>query len=71
MYNIYTVSAPLSAGGQLSVPNFQKRGMRKKTECLGGLKEFLPWIFAWGASFFVKKIFKRKLWFASGGQYPG
>ena len=33
-------------GGQLSLPNFEKgRG------CLGGFKEFLSWIFAWGADY--------------------
>ena len=31
---------PLSARGQLSVPNFEKGG-NQKNECQGGLKEFL------------------------------
>ena len=40
---------PLSAGGGgLSAPNFEK-GESEKNESLGGLKEFLPWTFAWGA----------------------
>ena len=54
-----TVSAPsLSTGGkQRSVLNFEKGGL-EKNECLGGLKVFLPHIFAWGADCVpVKKDF--------------
>ena len=40
----------------LLADNFQsqilKRGGDQKNECLGGLKEFLQWLFAWGAMFF-------------------
>ena len=38
-------------GGNNFHPQILKRwgGVRKKKDCLGGLKEFLPWIFAWGA----------------------
>ena len=45
---------PLSAGGQLSVPNFEK-GDQKKNECLGELNEFLPWVFTWGPTMFLAK----------------
>ena len=45
----HSISAPFLLGGQLSLPNFEK-GEQKKSECLGGLKEFLPWIFAWGGA---------------------
>ena len=44
-------------GEQLSVPNFEK-GNQKKNECLGGLKKFLPWIFAWGV---IRIIVKKRL----------
>ena len=53
-YQPYPPPPPLSSPpfrweGQPSVPNFEKReGVRKKNECLGELKKFLPWIFAWG-----------------------
>ena len=41
-FNIVLATLPLSArGGQLSVPNIEKRGSGKN-ECLGGLDEFLP-----------------------------
>ena len=42
---------PVSAGGQPSVPDFEKGGGggSEKHECLGDLKESLPQIFAWGA----------------------
>ena len=47
---------PVSAGGQRSVPDFEKRGSggeggggSEKHKCLGDLKESLPQIFAWGA----------------------
>ena len=49
--------------GQLPVPNFEKEGGeggegQKKNECLGGLKEFLPSIFAWGVYYVsCQKIF--------------
>ena len=36
----------LSAGRQLSFPNFGKWGIEKENECLGGLKEFLLQLFA-------------------------
>ena len=50
-------------GGQRAVPNFE-RGGSGKNECLGGLKEFLPWIFCWGAynASCQKKTFKNKIW---------
>ena len=55
-----TVSAlPLSAEGD----NFQSQILQRrgsgKNECLRGLKEFLPWIFVWGAyyCFLSKKDF--------------
>ena len=57
---IITVSAPLSAGGQPSVPNLEKEGGGGH-ECLGGedLKESLPQIFAWWGllCFLSKKTF--------------
>ena len=46
---------PFCWGDELAntVDNFQsqilKRGESEKNKCLSGLKEFLPWIFAWGA----------------------
>ena len=52
--HIRTVSVPLFCWeGQLSVPNFGKEGGGgggglEKKESLGELKEYLPWIFAWG-----------------------
>ena len=50
-FNIVLATLPLSArGGQLSVPNIEKRGSGKN-ECLGGLDEFLPWIFCLGACY--------------------
>ena len=60
----YIVSPPpLSAGGQLSVPNFEKGGSEKK-ESLGDLKSsyhgYLP-----GGAYYVscqKKTFKNKIW---------
>ena len=60
---IITVSAPLSAGGQPSVPNLEKeRGVGVGHECLGGkgLKESQPQIFAWWGltMFHVKKDIK-------------
>ena len=52
--------------------NFQsqilKRGGLAKNECLGGLKEFLAWIFAWRAYilfFSPKKLLKMKYGFES------
>ena len=65
---IRSVNAPLYSqyqppffdGGQLLVPNFENEES-EKNECLGGFKEFLPWIFAWGkrgsggTMFLVKK----------------
>ena len=55
--------------GQLSVLNFEKWGKSEKNVCMGGgvgggrgLKEFLPWISAWGRGrltlFLVKKRLK-------------
>ena len=38
---------PLSAEGGNFQSQILKRGASEKNECLGGLKEFLPWIFAW------------------------
>ena len=56
---------PLSAGGQLSAPHFEKGGS-EKNERLGGLKEFLPLIFALeGGAYYVscqKKTFKSTIW---------
>ena len=50
VFSCFTVSfPPLSAGGQPSVPNFEKEGGwgwgQKKNECLGSLKQSLPQIF--------------------------
>ena len=55
---------PLSAGGGGLSVQILKRGNQKKNESLGGLKEFLPWTFAWGGltMFLVKKqTFKNKI----------
>ena len=42
--------------------NFEKWGS-EKNDCLDGLKEFLPWIFAKGLTCFLsKKTFKNKIW---------
>ena len=53
----HSISLPFSAGGQLSVPNFEKEGIKKKKKCLGGLKEFMPQRFVWRGltMFFVKQ----------------
>ena len=41
-------SGGVGGGGGGAVPDFKKVGS-EKNECLGGrVKEFLPWIFAWG-----------------------
>ena len=64
--NIITKYQPPSfcQGEQLSVQNFEK-GKIRKNECVGELKEFLPWIFAWREltmflvkqkTFFLKKV---------------
>ena len=46
--DLHSISpSPLSAGRQLSFPNFGKWGIEKENECLGGLKEFLLQLFAW------------------------
>ena len=44
-------SPPFCMGGGGGDFQFQilKGGITKKNDCLGGLKEFLPWIFVWGA----------------------
>ena len=48
-----TVSAPLPfCWGDNFQSQILKRGGLAKNECLGGLKEFLAWIFAWGAYYF-------------------
>ena len=60
---LHSIAPPLSAGGQLSVPNFEKGGSEKK-ESLGDLKSsyhgYLP-----GGAYYVscqKKTFKNKIW---------
>ena len=55
---------PFCWSGQLSVPNFEKgRGIGKKLSAWGGLKEFLPCIFAREVlSKKKKKTFKNKAW---------
>ena len=45
---------PTFCGEQRSVPNFDKEGA-EKNECLDGLKEFFPQIFAWGLTVFLMK----------------
>ena len=48
-----------------SPPQYQSLGGdQKKMSPWGGLKEFLPWIFAWGRDLlcFVKKRLKNKIW---------
>ena len=47
---------PFRWGVQILVPNFEKRHIRKKKECLGGLIVFLPQI-AGFIMFFLKKDF--------------
>ena len=44
MPSLYSISLPplLFAGGQLSVPNFEKGGIRKKMIALGDLKSSYP-----------------------------
>ena len=49
-----TVSATLSAGGQLSVPYFEK-GWSEKNKCLGGLKEFCHGYLPGGLTMFLVK----------------
>ena len=46
-----TVSAVplLSTGGDNFQSEILKRGISEKNECLGRIKEFLPWIFTWEA----------------------
>ena len=60
------MSPPLSLGGgnEPSVPNFEK-GRLEKNECLGGLKESLPQIFALGAYYVScqKRLYKMKYGF--------
>ena len=61
---VHSISPPpFSWGGQHSVPNFGKVES-EKNGCLVGLKEFLPWIIAWGAYYdsCQKKTFKNTLW---------
>ena len=57
-----SISPSFLLGGQLSLLNFEKREIKKKNECLGGLKEFLLWIFAWGAYYVScqKRLLKMK-----------
>ena len=59
MLSISTPSFLLGGrGGGGAVPNFEKGGS-EKNEGLGGLKDSLPWIFAWGCllCFLSKKDF--------------
>ena len=61
---------PTFCGEQRSVPNFKKEGVSEKNECLGGLKEFLPQIFALGLTvFLVKKDWKIKYGFDDSISY--
>ena len=46
------VSAPpLVSAGDNFHSHILKRGESEKNECLGGLKEFLSWVFVWGACY--------------------
>ena len=49
--DIYQYQLPFCflLGGQLSMPDFEKGRGSEKNECLGGLKDFQPWIFVWDA----------------------
>ena len=49
-----TVSDTLYAGGQLSVPYFEKGGS-EKNKCLGGLKEFCHGYLPGGLTMFLVK----------------
>ena len=59
-----SVPPPFSAGGDNLQSQILQRGGSEKNECLGGLKEFLPWIICWGAynASCQKKTFKNKIW---------
>ena len=45
----------LSAGGDNVQFHILKSGGPEKNECLGGFKEFLPQMFAWGLNVFLVK----------------
>ena len=50
-----TVSAPRSAGGQFSVPNFEKRGIRKKMSTQRDLKSSYHGYLPAGPTIFIVK----------------
>ena len=64
----YSISPPPFCWGDNFQSQILKRGGLAKNECLGGLKEFLAWIFAWRAYilfFSPKKLLKMKYGFES------
>ena len=66
LWHVHTISPPYMLGGQPSVSNFEKGPLAwsEKKECLGGLKEFLPYIFTsvggGHTMFHVKKDFIKR-----------
>ena len=58
-----SVSPPTFCWGATFSPKFWKGEDQKKNDCFGGLKKFLPWIFALGAYHVsCQKTFKNKIW---------